>query len=130
MVPIANCKRCGRIFNRVRRDICMNCIQEEDKLIGVIRGYLKQHRDATIVNVMEDTGIEYATIVQMIREGRLLLRDNPNMTYPCERCENPTSSGRLCAKCAHELAQGLEGATEAIKEKSKQTEQGKGFFSR
>lgn len=129
-MPIANCKRCGRIFNRIRRDICTNCIHEEDEIIAAIRGYLKQHRDATITNVMESTGIEYATIVQMIQEGRLLLRDNPNMTYPCERCGNPTSSGRFCADCARKLAQGLEGATEAMREKNKQTEPGKGFFSR
>lgn len=127
-MPIANCKRCGRIYNRVRRDVCVDCIREEDEILVAIRTYLKTHPDATIHQVSEDTDIAYGVIMHMIQDGRLLLRDNPNMKYPCERCKKPTSSGRLCAACSKELAQGFGDASETIRAKRLETDDGKGGF--
>lgn len=130
-LTVANCKQCGRIFNRVRRDICADCSAQEDRTLTVIRGYLKEHRDANIQEVSGGTEVEYDTIVRMIQDGRLLLRDNPNMTYPCERCGTSTTSGRFCANCSKELAQGFGDVRGALKAKNLATDKDKGgFFSR
>ena len=116
-MPVANCKRCGRIFNKVRRDICMQCIAEENKAFEVVRAYLKDHKDATMGDVVEATGVELELIVSMIQDGRLILRDNPNIYYDCERCGGPTQSGRLCAKCTKELAEEMTGAANALRQR-------------
>jgi flagellar operon protein (TIGR03826 family) len=129
-VPIANCRRCGRIFNQVRRNICPACIAEEDKAFEVVRAYLRQHRDATIAEVSEATDVSVDMIIGMIQDGRLILRDHPNMSYPCERCGNPTQAGRYCATCTKELSTSLAAASAELRQKTKDDKSSKGYYSR
>lgn len=129
-MPIANCKRCGRMYNRVGRDICLNCVREEDMMLTEIRNFLRKNKLANIAEVAEGTHVEYEIIVDMIRDGRLILRNHPNMSYACERCGKPTQSGRFCGSCTQELARGLSAASAELREKNAQTKSGKGFYSR
>ncbi|GMA64512.1 hypothetical protein NZD89_04125 [Alicyclobacillus fastidiosus] len=129
-MPIANCKRCGRMYNRVGREICPECIREEDRILNDIRNFLRKNKLANISELSDGTGVEYGIIVDMIRDGRLMLRDNPNLTYPCERCGEQTQSGRLCARCTQELARNLSAASAELRDKQKQGNRGKGFYSR
>ncbi len=128
-VPIANCKRCNRIFNKGRRDICPQCVVEEDAAFRTVKAYLKDHRDATLGEVTTNTGVDVELLVDMIRNGRLLLRDNPNLTYPCERCGQPTHAGRYCPSCAAELASALSGAQEELVRKVKEAAHNDGYYS-
>lgn len=131
-MPIANCKRCGRIYNRVRRDICNACIEEEDKAFLSVRGYLREHPELDMNQLCNATSVDAAMVVELIQSGRLILRDNPNMTYSCERCGQPTQTGRYCSSCARELSAALESASNKIRENAKNTagDRGKGFHSR
>lgn len=130
-MAIANCKRCGRIFNKVGRDICRDCIQAEDSMLTEIRQFLRKHAMANIYEVAEGTNVPHGHIVDFIRDGRLILRDNPNMTYPCERCGKPTLSGRLCATCTSEMSKELKSAGLQLHDKNKGNERpGGGFYSR
>ncbi len=114
-MSISNCKRCGRIFNRVRRDICPACVADEDKLFIKIREYLRKNRSAFIQDVVDATGIDMEVLIEMIQDGRIILSDNPNMGYGCERCGGFTQSGRLCARCSAELAGNLTNASDKLK---------------
>lgn len=130
-MAIVNCKRCGRIFNRIRRDICANCIAEEDSAFAAVRAYLKDHPNATMADVVEATDVELELIVSMIRDGRLMLHDNPNMSYECQRCGGPTQSGRFCARCTEELAHTLAKATSEIKKQIKDSgDEGPKYYSK
>ncbi|MCL6517454.1 TIGR03826 family flagellar region protein [Alicyclobacillus sp.] len=130
-MPIANCKRCGRLFNKIRRDICPACVAEEDKAFDIVRQYLREHRDATMAQVSEETGVGVDLIISMIQDGRLMLRDNPNLHYPCERCGKPTRAGRFCPACTKELSAGLGAAARELRKKAEQTDsQGRGYYSR
>ncbi|KRW90858.1 hypothetical protein SD51_12335 [Alicyclobacillus tengchongensis] len=129
-MAIANCKRCGRLYNRVGRDMCQDCIRKEDDVLLDIRQYLKKHPQANIYEVADGTAATYEEIVDFLRDGRLILRDNPNMAYPCERCGTLTQSGRLCANCTQALTQGLGQAAAALKRDETQGKRGKGFLSR
>lgn len=126
-MPIANCKRCQRIFNKTRRDICPACIAEEDEAFQIVRAYLKEHKDATMAEVTEETEIELELIVSLIQDGRLILRDNPNLTYPCARCGQPTQAGRYCADCTKELTQELNVARTQV-QKHQQDSTGRAGF--
>lgn len=127
-MAIANCRRCGRLFNRVGRDICPDCVKDEDDKLATIRAYLRQHPLANIYEVANGTDVTYEEIVEFIRDGRLVLRNNPNMVYPCERCGTPTQAGRLCTNCAKEMAEELERAREGHRKTS--AERPGGFYSR
>lgn len=132
-VAIANCRRCGRLFNRMGRDICPDCAREEDEKLATIRAYLRQHPLANIYEVANGTDVSYDEIVQFIRDGRLLLRNNPNMVYPCERCGTPTQSGRLCANCAKEMGRALERDMRARDDQGLEANdrgRGKGYYSK
>lgn len=129
-MPIANCKRCGRIYNRVRRDICPNCIEEEDQLYLKVREFLRENRDASLEEVVKATEIPMQTLIQMIQDGRIMLRDNPNMAYPCERCGSLTQSGRYCMKCTKEIANSLSQAGTQMRDKLiADKKAGRGYYS-
>lgn len=129
-MPIAYCKRCERIFNKGKRDICPACVQAQENSFTLVRGYLKEHHDATMYEVSEETGVPVADIIYLIRDGRLMLRDNPNLTYPCERCGGPTQAGRYCGSCAEELTGALNSAKSTLEEKARQhpKEKQAGYF--
>lgn len=130
-MPIANCKHCGRIFNRIRRDICQACVEEEARAFDVIRSYLRENPNASVGETSEATEIEAPLIIAMIQDGRLILRDNPNFSYPCERCEKPTQTGRYCSNCAKELADNLQSASKQISDRmNSRRENGGGYRSR
>ncbi|MDQ0191094.1 hypothetical protein JI721_08430 [Alicyclobacillus cycloheptanicus] len=129
-MAIANCKRCGKIYNRVRRDICPQCIAEEDEAFHLVRTYLRENRDATIEDVVEETGVPMELIISMIQDGRLILRDNPNIFYACEHCGQPTQSGRFCAACSRELSTALQKAGEGLRQRMGGDKTSRGYFSR
>ncbi len=128
-MTVANCKRCGRIFNRVRRDICPACITDEDKVFIKVRDYLREHKNAFMKDVVEGAEVDMDMLIQMIQNGRIILVDNPNIGYECERCGGFTQSGRFCANCTSELASSLTDASEKLKLKSRNKNERK-YFSR
>lgn len=130
-MAIANCKRCGKIYNRVRRDICPACIVEEDQAFALVRAYLHDHRDATMEEVVEATDVSTELIISMIRDGRLILRDNPNLMYACENCGRPTQVGRFCSDCTRDLSSALQKAGDGLRNRlSEKKENQGGYFSR
>ncbi|GGJ13760.1 hypothetical protein GCM10010885_23890 [Alicyclobacillus cellulosilyticus] len=126
-MPFANCRRCGRLFNRVGRDICPACVAEEERAFIKVRDHLRQHPNVTITELAEATGVDAGIILEMIRDGRLVVRGYPNMFYPCERCGQPVQQGRYCARCADELSQELRRASQTLSDRVRGT-RGHGYF--
>lgn len=130
-MPITNCRRCGRIYNRAGRDLCSECLQEEDEAYKVVRGYLRQHRDVLLPELSEGTGVPEDWIVEMIRDGRLILSEQPNLYVSCERCGGPTQAGRYCRTCAKEMSNGFAAASHDLKEKSEPSQPTRlGYYSK
>lgn len=130
-MPISNCKHCGRIFNRVRSELCPACLEEENQNFLALRTYLRDNPNATISDASEATGVGVESIVSLIQDGRLILRDNPNFSYPCQRCGEPTQTGRYCAACSKELVSNLQKASEQIASRKPAQSNGdhKGYYS-
>ncbi len=129
-MAIANCKRCGQMFNQTSRVICPDCIAEEEEAFQLVRAYLKQNREANLQQVVSETGINEAFILDMIYQGRLYLGDNPNMSCPCERCGQDTTSGRYCTTCAVEMESAFQSAQLNLEEKRRAARNGFGYHSR
>lgn len=110
MKDIANCPRCGAIFVKTHRPICHNCYIEQEKNFEKVSTFIrkKENRMATLQEVHEKTGVDLQLIHQFIREGRLLVHNMPNITYPCESCGKPIREGRLCATCRGNITEGLK----------------------
>ncbi len=111
---LKNCRRCGRMFEKVFRDICPSCIGKEQEIVRILREYLNKNKLATIFDVVKDTDIALNTIIDLIDAGVLILVEFPNITIECQRCGTPTQVGRYCAKCKDELIRELANATNRI----------------
>ncbi len=116
---IKNCTRCGTIFNKVASDICPTCVKEESELMETIRLYLKEHKMATIADVVRDTEIPVEVILDFIEDNLIVLVDNPNMSIQCSRCGKLTQDGRLCANCKNDLVHELAFATRLVRDAKK-----------
>jgi flagellar operon protein (TIGR03826 family) len=106
-MALANCKRCGRLFNQLNHDICNICLREEEQMFFTVRDYLKDHRRAGVYEVSDATGVETTMIIKFIREGRLSTVDHDNLNFPCESCGTPIVEGRFCKPCKDRLNKGF-----------------------
>lgn len=110
MGELANCERCNRVFVKQYRDICNDCYKKEEEDFRTVYNFLRKrnNRTATMVQIVEATGVEEGLIQKFIREKRLQPADFPNLSYPCERCRQPISEGTICEQCQQQLKQDLE----------------------
>ncbi|BCJ87861.1 TIGR03826 family flagellar region protein [Effusibacillus dendaii] len=104
-MALTNCKQCGRLFNRTMKDICPECVKQDDEDFMKVGQYLRANRGASPQEVHEETEVALEKIFRFIREGRLIAEKYPAMTFPCERCGLPIQSGRFCRSCSDELKQ-------------------------
>ncbi|WP_033827744.1 TIGR03826 family flagellar region protein [Bacillus andreraoultii] len=110
-MDLVNCTNCGSIYvKNPIRDICDKCYKEEEQAFDKVNSFLKQrqNRTASMIQVVEETGVEEDLILKFIRKGRIRLVNFPNLGYPCEKCGKPIQRGRLCDRCAKEFKSELE----------------------
>lgn|SRR5699024_1393081 len=125
MGELANCSRCGEVFVKTTRDICHNCYQLEEKAFNTVYKFLsiRKHRQATIPEIVEATGVEEELIFKFIKQKRLRNSDFPNLTYPCERCGKPISSGKICQECKQEIEKEIQFQEEIDKKAEEVTKE-------
>lgn len=115
-MALANCKRCGRLYNRINAEICSECMKEDDDKFFLVRDYLRDHRRATIYEVSDGTGVEVSMIIRFIREGRITPVDNPNLAYPCDHCGTPIQHDRYCKSCKDKLSKDLSDTRNILRQ--------------
>ncbi|EKN67662.1 hypothetical protein P9E76_02625 [Schinkia azotoformans] len=110
MSQLDNCSRCGRIYVRNLSGLCDVCRKEDDQLFDKVYQFIRkrQNRAATMLQIVEATGVPEVTIMRFVKEGRLKPAQFPNLGYPCERCGTTIQSGKLCAICAGKLESDLK----------------------
>lgn len=110
MAELANCSRCDAVFVKHIREICNNCYREEEKAFDTVYKFLRerQNREATMMEIVEKTGVEEALIIKFIKEKRLRTSQFPKLAYPCEKCGSQIVTGKLCGDCSAILKRELE----------------------
>lgn len=76
--------------------------------------YLREEKTATIQEVSEATDVSIKQITKFIKEGRISVANNPNMTYPCEVCGILIREGNMCDSCRQRLTRDLRSAQEEV----------------
>lgn len=104
-----NCPRCGALFPYISSPICEKCVKEEEELFQGVRTYVKEHPNATILEVSTELGISTQKIYKYLREGKLELINNDGIELKCDRCGKPITSGRYCKSCTVRLEADLSG---------------------
>lgn len=124
MAELANCARCGDVFVKTLRDNCQKCFREEEDAFQKVYNFLRirKNREATILEIVEATGVDESMIIKFVKEKRLTPKDFPMLAYPCERCGNDIAVGKLCNACADELRRDLTQFEEEEKQASEREE--------
>lgn len=113
---VANCPRCGRIYAKTVRNLCPDCLKEEEELYELVYRYLRDNPKSTVQQVSDNTGVPEERILAFLRQDRIMSAEWSQLTYPCERCGTAQiNSGRFCENCTQEMQQSLETAARSIK---------------
>ena len=96
--------------------VCPDCVSKMDRDFITVRDYIYENRDTKIDKVAEETGVEKAVILQLLKEGRLAL-DTPDSggMLLCDLCRKPISSGRMCTECKGKIASTMTKSIEGSK---------------
>ena len=133
MAELANCSRCGTVYVKTIRDICENCFKKEEEAFQTVYQFLRErkNRKATMLEIVEETGVEEELIIKFVKERRLLPTDFPNLAYPCDRCGRGITTGKLCENCQQELKRDLAmlQEEERMKQERKERERENIYFS-
>lgn len=101
-MDIRQCKECGKLFQYTGKPMCVDCLDEFDKMFIKVRDHLYKNPDDTIKQVSEKTEIPEKYILTFLKEERLSLIDASGALI-CEMCKKPITSGRICENCREEL---------------------------
>ncbi|MBM7570249.1 TIGR03826 family flagellar region protein [Aquibacillus albus] len=132
MGELENCPKCGTLFVKANRNICPDCFKEEEAAFRTVYDFMKKrvNRQATILQIVEATGVKEELIIKFVKENRLRTSNFPNLTYACERCGNSINSGRLCGDCSDEIISDLKTQEEIDQlGKRKERRAGNTYFS-
>lgn len=129
MSNVENCPKCGKVFVKAFRSVCVDCVKEYEKMFEKVYGFIRkrENRQASLEDVVQGTEVEEEMIFQFIREGRLKLNHFPNLAIPCDSCGKMTRSGRLCSSCQGSIKSDLKGieAEKSVKERIRAQENAK-----
>ena len=120
-MEIANCPKCGKIFQKYSDPICESCMKKEEELFQSVRKYLVDNPDCRLDEVSKETGVSVKKIMRYLKEGRLEVSKGLEGSLHCEQCDKPIASGRYCDKCIIELSHAVDdmfGNVARAKEKS------------
>lgn len=116
---VKNCVKCGKIYAYNGLKYCPSCRRKEEENFQIVKEYIYNHKDATIQETSEATGITVRKIISYLRQGRLEIKgDNSNMILDCERCGKAIKTGRYCSKCAKEIEKEFRSGEKSSNTKS------------
>lgn len=119
-INVDNCPRCGRLFAKAFREVCQVCTKEIEMEYDKCLQYLREEKTATIQETSEATGVSIKQITKFIKEGRISVANNPNMSYPCEVCGILIREGNMCDSCRQRLTRDLRTAQEEVSNQAQQ----------
>jgi|GEM_PF-284553 len=97
---VANCPRCGKVFQKNLRNQCQDCSREMDNKLNGVLDYMRKNHRATNEQAAEATGVGVEQLITWMKENKLLLSEYPNLHYACSSCKAPIRKHKLCMKCS------------------------------
>ncbi|OCT12467.1 hypothetical protein A8709_32085 [Paenibacillus pectinilyticus] len=109
---VANCPRCGKVFQRNLRNQCSKCSTSLDDQFKHSLDFLRRNYRSTNEQLCEATGISPIQLHGWVKAGKLLLSDYPNLNYPCASCSEPIREHKLCAACSTRISRDIKQLNE------------------
>ena len=73
-----------------------------------VKQYIEENPAASLKQISEDNEVTTKQIQQWIREERLMFSKDSPIQLLCEKCGEPITTGRFCAKCKTSMANTLK----------------------
>lgn len=125
---VANCPRCSRLFVKNQFGICVNCVKEiEDQYQACVQ-FIRENKACTLEELSEATEVPLKQITKFIREGRILIKDLPNLFYSCEVCGSSIREGNICDSCRSKLVRDVNHLQEDENKRVEQPGQSQGTY--
>ncbi|WP_284643209.1 TIGR03826 family flagellar region protein [Paenibacillus silviterrae] len=109
---VANCYRCGKVFMKNHYGVCPNCIKDIEQQYEKCLKYLRENKQCSLQELSEATEVSVTQITKFIREGRISIKHNPNMSFGCEVCGTSIREGTICEPCRSRLAKDVSNLQE------------------
>jgi len=107
-VKLANCKKCGKLYKKVLRDICDVCASIERHELIVIFRYMRENPDQEISlrQINSETSIPMDHLEEYYYTGQLA-NVGSRLIAECKLCGSQVNSmtrkGYFCTKCSEKL---------------------------
>lgn len=95
---LRNCRICHKLFVDTGLGICQSCYEKEREDEKIVIEYVREHHQASLQEIVEDTGVDARVVSKMIERGQFIMGDN-EITHPCKRCGKPIVRGIYCPQC-------------------------------
>ncbi len=123
MGELRNCPICGKVFIKLGKNLCPDCMEKEEQEYKEVRQYLKENPGASVMEIKEITGIDENKILKWIREGRIDTSSiGPGAALTCKSCGTQITVGNLCLKCAQLLAKEIKTISHGSPGKDEKTQ--------
>ena len=97
-----------KLYVHTIRNLCPECLKKDEEDFGRVRDFIYNNPQASLEEVSEETGVSTKSILEYLKEGRLMLRsNNVNILLSCELCGEPILTGRICEKCSSKFKREL-----------------------
>ncbi len=101
-MPLANCRKCGKLFRKVNLDICKDCEREEEELLLDVREFLRENPDAIRNEILDEFEMEQALLEKWIEQKRIVLvkESGADAKPTCPSCGREVKEGQTyCRTC-------------------------------
>lgn len=109
---VANCPRCGKVFQNNLRNQCTACSTSMNDLLSSVLMLLRRNYRLTNEQVCEATGVSNLQLQVWMKESKLHLADYPNLNYPCGSCAAPIRQHKLCLDCSTRITRDINRLSE------------------
>ncbi len=134
MGDLRNCPECGKVFVKINKNLCPDCIEKEENEFEEVRKYLKDNPKASVEEIVEITGVEEKKVLRWMREGRVDVSFSDGSSgLTCKSCGARIKTGNFCSSCAKALSAQMKGAagqrTIRQEEPEKEKEKRRGMYT-
>ena len=68
----------------------------------VVYSFVRDHDKCSIKEIVDGTGVKEKVVFRMLKAGRFIA-SGLEISYPCQGCGAPITTGKLCAKCSKNI---------------------------
>lgn len=122
-MELKNCKRCGKLHYGTGR-VCSECMKKEEEKFLLVKSYLKENPDSSLIKVSEETGVTVPEIEKFLRDGRLEVTTGMSDYLKCMKCGSPIKTGKYCADCEKKVMNDVKTVYKSVASGEIKTQKG------